>query len=83
MSRQLALRLEQSDSDSALERALSHTRLRMPYDKAIRVPAIAICLRNLAAAETRRKIRARRKLRQSAASPQPPAVPYSPDVVVQ
>jgi hypothetical protein len=32
----------------------------MPYDKAIRVPAIAICLRNLAAAETRQKIKGRR-----------------------
>ena len=61
MSRQLALRLESpADPESALKRAWSHTRLRIPYDKAIRVPAIAICLRNLAAAETRLKIKARR-----------------------
>jgi len=59
MSRQLALRLEQPESESALKRAWSHTRLRIPYDKAIRVPAIAICLRNLAAAEIRQKIKAR------------------------
>ncbi len=72
MSRQLALRLEQPESESALKRAWSHTRLRIPYDRAIRVPAIAICLRNLAAAETRQKIRARR-LRRAATTP-PPAV---------
>ena len=69
MSRQLALRLEQPESEPALKRAWSHTRLRMPYDKAIRVPAIAICLRNLAAAETRRKIKARRARR--ATTPEP------------
>ena len=69
MSRQLALRLEQPDSESALKRAWSHTRLRMPYEKAVRVPAIAICLRNLAAAETRQKINARRVRR--AATPPP------------
>jgi hypothetical protein len=63
MSRQLALRLEQPESESALKRAWAHTRLRIPYDKAIRVPAIAICLRNLAAAEIRQKIRARRARR--------------------
>jgi hypothetical protein len=73
MSRQLALRLDPpADAESALKRAWSHTRLRLPYDKAIRVPAIAICLRNMAAAETRRKIKARRYRR--AASSQPPAV---------
>jgi hypothetical protein len=69
MSRQLALRLEQPESEPALKRAWAHTRLRMPYDKAIRVPAIAICLRNLAAAETRQKIKARRAHR--ATTPEP------------
>jgi hypothetical protein len=64
MSRQLALSLESPPQpESALKRAWSHTRLRIPYDKAIRVPAIAICLRNMAAAETRRKIKARRARR--------------------
>lgn len=71
MSRQLALRLEQPDSEPALKRAWSHTRLRIPYDEAIRVPAIAICLRNMAAAETRKKIKARRYRRASGS--QPPA----------
>jgi hypothetical protein len=65
MSRQLALHLEQpAEPESALKQAWSHTRLRMPYDQAIRVPAIAICLRNMAAAETRRKIKARRAARR-------------------
>jgi hypothetical protein len=64
MSRQLALSLESPPQpESALKQAWSHTRLKMPYDKAIRVPAIAICLRNMAAAETRRKIKARRARR--------------------
>jgi hypothetical protein len=79
MSRQLALRLDPpADADSALKQAWSHTRLRMPYDRAIRVPAIAICLRNLAAAETRRKIKARRARRVDRR--QTPAVS---DLVVQ
>jgi hypothetical protein len=68
MSRQLALRLEQPESEPALKRAWAHTRLRMPYDKAIRVPAIAICLRNLAAAEIRQKVKARRARRVPPAS---------------
>ena len=72
MSRQLALRLEQPESESALKRAWSHTRLPIPYDKAIRVPAIAICLRNLAAAEIRQKINARRIRRA------PPMAPRAP-----
>ena len=58
MSRQLALPLEpRAESESALRDALSRTRLRVPYQVAIHVPAIAICLRNIAAAETRRKVR--------------------------
>jgi hypothetical protein len=64
MSRQLALHLEQpAEPESALKQAWSHTRLRIPFDQAIQVPAIAICLRNMAAAETRRKIKARRAAR--------------------
>jgi len=31
--------------------------MRVPYDVVIRVPALVICLRNIAAAEARRKIR--------------------------
>jgi hypothetical protein len=82
MTRQLALRLERAaDPDSALKRAWSHTRLRIPYEKAIRVPAIAICLRNLAAAETRRKIKARRAFK--AASRQQPAAGFSDEAVMQ
>ena len=64
MSLQLALPLEPgADSESALKHALSHTRLRIPYDVAIRNPALAICLRNIAAAETRRRIQKRRAAR--------------------
>ena len=76
MSRQLALRLDPpAETESALKRAWSHTRLRMPYDAAMRVPAIAICLRNMAAAETRRKIKARRGQRAATATIQPPLKP--------
>lgn len=54
MSRQLALPLEQrADPESALMHAWSRTRLRVPYDVAIRNPALAICLRNIAAARAR------------------------------
>jgi hypothetical protein len=82
MSRQLALRLDPpAENEPALKRAWSHTRLRMPYDKAIRVPAIAICLRNMAAAEIRRKIKARRYRR--AASSQAPAVSDASKAIVQ
>ena len=66
MSRQLALPLEpRAESESALRDAWSHSRLRVPYQVAIHVPALAICLRNIAAAETRRKMRrtARTRLR--------------------
>jgi hypothetical protein len=69
MSRQLALPLEpHADSESALQNAWSHTRLRVPFQVAIHVPALAICLRNIAAAQTRRKIRraARTRLRPDA-----------------
>ena len=59
MSRQLALPLEPgAEPETALKHAWSHTRLRVSYDVAIHNPALAICLRNIAAAETRRnKIR--------------------------
>ncbi len=64
MSRQLALPLEPgAETESALRQAWSRTRLRVPYHVAIRVPAIAIGLRNIAAAETRRKIQKRRAAR--------------------
>jgi len=66
MSRQLALRLEpRTESEAVLRRAWTRTSQRIPYDVAIRVPAIAICLRNIAAAEKRRRIRraARERLR--------------------
>jgi hypothetical protein len=79
MSRQLVLRLDPpADAESAMKRAWSHTRLRLPYDKAIRVPAIAICLRNMAAAETRRKIKARRMRRTKEVQP-----PIARDLIVQ
>jgi hypothetical protein len=56
MSNQLALPLEpRIDSDAPLKRAWARARLRIPYDVAIRNPAMAICLRNIAAAEERRK----------------------------
>ena len=61
MSRQLALPLEpRAELESALRNAWSRTRLRVPYLVAIHIPALAICLRNIAAAETRRKIQKRR-----------------------
>lgn len=61
VGRQLALPLEPgAESESALKHAWSVTHLRVPFDVAIRVPALAICLRNIAAAETRRKIQKRR-----------------------
>jgi len=64
VSRQLALPLEPSaEPESALKHAWSRTRLRMPYHVAIRNPALAICLRNIAAAETRRRIQKRRAAR--------------------
>ncbi len=58
MSQQLALPLDTGpEPESALKHAWSHTRLRIPFDVAIHVPALAICLRNMAAAENRRRIR--------------------------
>jgi hypothetical protein len=58
INRQLALPLEpRAEVDSALRNAWARTRLSVPYQVAIHVPALAICLRNIAAAETRRKMR--------------------------
>ena len=57
MSSQLALPLEsRTESESGLRRAWARSRMRVPYDVVIRVPALVICLRNIAAAEARRKI---------------------------
>jgi len=57
MSSQLALPLEsRTEPESGLRRAWARSRMRVPYDVAIRVPALVICLRNIAAAEARRKI---------------------------
>jgi hypothetical protein len=64
VGRQLALPLEPgAESESALKHAWSVAHLRVPFDVAIRVPALAICLRNIAAAQTRRKTRRRRTAR--------------------
>jgi len=59
MSSQLALPLEsRTESEPDLLRgAWVRSRIRVPYQLAIRVPALVICLRNIAAAEIRRKIR--------------------------
>ena len=58
MSSQLALPLEsRTEFESGLRRAWTRSRMRVPYDLAIRVPALVICLRNIAAAEARRKVR--------------------------
>lgn len=55
---QLALPL-QSDpgAESALRRAWLASRVRLPYHVAINTPAIAICLRHMAATETRKRLR--------------------------
>lgn len=64
MGRQLALPLEPgAETESALKEAWSVAHLRVPFHVAIRVPALAICLRNIAAAKTRRKIQKRRAAR--------------------
>lgn len=64
MSRQLTLPLEtRAESESALKRAWARSGSRVPYQVAIHVPALAICLRNIAAAEIRRKIRRSARIR--------------------
>ena len=59
MARQLALPLEprSNDYEIALMRAWSRSGIRVPYHVAIRIPSLAICLRNMAAAEKRRTMR--------------------------
>ncbi len=65
MSSQLALPLEsRTESESNLRHAWARSRMRVPYDVAIRVPALVICLRNIAAAEARRKIRSALRARR-------------------
>jgi hypothetical protein len=64
VGRQLALPLEPgAEIESALKEAWSLAHLRVPYDVAIRVPALAICLRNIAAAKSRRNRQHRRAAR--------------------
>ena len=55
MARQLALPLEpRAEYEIAMMRAWSRSGMRVPYHVAVRIPALAICLRNMAAAEQRR-----------------------------
>ena len=57
MGSQLALPLEPfAEPESLLKEAWAHAGLPLPYQEAIHVPALAICLRNLAVAEKRRKL---------------------------
>jgi hypothetical protein len=64
INRQLALPLEpRGDAESALRHAWARTRLRVPFQVAIHTPALAICLRNIAAAETRRKVKRVKRVR--------------------
>lgn len=52
--KQLALPLQLDPSaDPALRRAWIASRVRLPFHVAISTPAIAICLRHMAAAERR------------------------------
>ena len=53
--KQLALPLQTDPgADSALRRAWIASRVRLPFHIALSTPAIAICLRQMAAAERRR-----------------------------
>ena len=64
INRQLALPLEsRGDAESALRHAWARTRLRVPFQVAIHTPALAICLRNIAAAQTRRKVKRVKRVR--------------------
>lgn len=66
MGKQLALPLEPhtDDFESALMRAWAKSGMRVPFHVAIRNPALAICLRNIAAAEKRRAIRGAARARR-------------------
>ena len=56
--KQLALPLQTDPSaDPALRRAWLNSRLRIPFNVAVQIPAIAICLRHLAETEIRRQRR--------------------------
>jgi hypothetical protein len=58
MARQLALPLEpRAEYEIAMMRAWTRSGMRVPYHVAVRIPALAICLRNMAAAEQRRNLR--------------------------
>lgn len=53
---QLALALQTDpNADPALRRAWLTSRVRLPFHVAINTPAIAICLRQMAAADRRRR----------------------------
>ncbi|MGE4110633.1 MAG: hypothetical protein AB7E73_08025 [Burkholderiales bacterium] len=53
---QLALPLQiEPGEDPALRRAWIASRIHLPYHVAINTPAIAMCLRQMAAAERRRR----------------------------
>ena len=57
MARQLALPLEpRAEYEIAMMRAWARSGMRVPYHVAVRIPALAICLRNMAAAEKRRSM---------------------------
>jgi len=76
MGRQLALPLDpQADEvEAAMMRAWARSGMRVPFHVAMRNPALAICLRNIAAAEKRRAIRraarARRQVELSGWTPE-------------
>ncbi len=54
--KQLALPLHiDPGAESALRRAWIASRVRLPFHIAISTPAIAICLRHMAATESRRR----------------------------
>ena len=58
MARQLALPLEpRAEYEIAMMRAWTRSGMRVPYHVAVRIPALAICLRNMASAERRRNAR--------------------------